>query len=272
MMDQLFTTLNNGNQMPLLGLGTYEMNDRQAIEAVSSALEIGYRLIDTAAMYGNEKEVGGAIRSSSIKREEIFITTKLNNPDQGYDSALKAFDRSMKQLDCDYIDLYLVHWPIKGKRKDSWKALEYLCQNKMVKAIGVANYLLPFLQELESYAGIVPDVNQLEFSPFLFMQDVWEYCKSHHIQMQSYTPLIKGTRFSEIRIRQLCDRYGKTPAQVILRWNVQQGISAIPKSASRQRQQENFNIFDFTISEEDIQWMNSFNENLRLVGDPLSML
>lgn len=272
MIDQLFTTLNNGIEMPLLGLGTYEITGKQAIESVSSALEIGYRLIDTAAMYGNEKEVGTAVRSSGIKREEIFITTKLNNPDQGYDAALKAFDRSLKLLDCDYIDLYLVHWPIKGKRRESWKALEYLYQNKMVKAIGVANYLFPFLKELESYAGIIPAVNQLEFSPFLLLEDVWIYCKSHSIQMQSYTPLVKGTKFSDSRIRQLCDRYGKTPAQVILRWNVQQGISAIPKSASRLRQLENFNIFDFCISKEDIQWMNSFNENLRLVGNPLSML
>lgn len=143
-MQQLFTTLNNGNRMPLLGLGVYDMYNKEVENAIESAIEIGYRLFDTAAMYGNEVEVGNAIRQSGIERQEIFVTTKLNNPDHGYDATMKAFDTSMKKLNIDFIDLYLIHWPIKGRRKETWKALEYLYNNQQVRAIGVANYLVPF--------------------------------------------------------------------------------------------------------------------------------
>jgi diketogulonate reductase-like aldo/keto reductase len=270
--NQLYTTLNNGAQMPLLGLGVYDMHAEEAEEAIETALQLGYRLIDTAAMYGNERQVGNAVRNSAINRAEIFVTTKLNNPDHGYDAALKAFDKSMSKLDVGYIDLYLVHWPIKGKRKDTWKALEHLYNNKQVKAIGVANYLLPFLHELQSYSTVVPAVNQVEFSPFLFMSDLLNYCKQEQIQLQSYTPLTKGKKLKDKRLLQLAHKYQKTAAQMVLRWNIQHGVSTIPKSSNPQRLKENFDIFDFEISEYDMTIMDEFNENYRMVGDPMSML
>jgi methylglyoxal/glyoxal reductase len=201
MKTQPYTTLNNGSNMPLLGLDVYNMYKKEAEQAIITALEVGYRSIDTAAMYTNETEVGNAIINIGINRNEIFVTTKVNNPDQGYDNTLRAFDRSMKKLNIDYIDLYLVHWPIKGKRKDTWKALEDLYNNKQVKAIGVANYLLPFLHELETYATVVPAVNQVEFSPYLYLKDLLNYCKERGIQLQAYTPL---TKWSTIERQKAC--------------------------------------------------------------------
>jgi diketogulonate reductase-like aldo/keto reductase len=272
MSQQLYTTLNTGATMPLLGLGVYDMYGREAEEAIGNALEIGYRLIDTAAMYNNEKEVGNAIRHSGLQRNEIFITTKVNNPDQGYDAALKAFDASMKKLKIEYIDLFLVHWPIKGKRKDTWKALEYLYNNKQVKAIGVANYLVPFLEELSTYSSIVPALNQVEFSPFLYLKELLAICKEKNIQLQSYTPLTKSRRLKDERLLELAKRYGKTPAQMILRWNIELGVSTIPKSSNTQRLKENFGIFDFAISSEDMELMNGFHENYRVQLNPMEML
>ncbi|MEY2595675.1 MAG: hypothetical protein RI965_947 [Bacteroidota bacterium] len=272
MNKQLYTSLNNGNQMPLLGLGVYDMYAEEAVQAVRFALQTGYRLIDTAAMYENEKQIGEGIRTSGISRDEIFLTTKVNNPDQGYDQTLKAFDESLKKLNTDYIDLYLIHWPIKGKRKETWKAIETLYLNKRVKNIGVANYLLPFLKELEEYSNIVPAVNQMEFSPYLFLENEWQYCKQHQIVLQAYTPLVRGQKFNDPRLQALALKYKKTPAQIILRWSIQQGISSIPKSANPLRIKENFEVFDFVIEQTDIQQINSWNENFRIVDNPMDML
>ena len=266
---QLFTTLNTGATMPLLGLGVYDMYNREAEQAVDWALDIGYRLIDTAAMYENEREIGNAIRQSGIARSEIFLTTKVNNTDQGYEQTLRGFDASQKKLNCDYIDLYLVHWPLKNTRKETWLALEKLYQEGQVRAIGVANYLIPFLEELNGYATIVPAVNQVEFSPYLFLKDVKEYCQKQAIQVQAYTPLVRGERFNDQKLVVIAEKYGKIPAQIILRWAVQQGISTIPKSSNQKRLRENFDVFDFNISDADIMHLNSFNENLRIVEDPM---
>ena len=279
---QLYTTLNNGVQMPLLGLGVYDMYGKDAEQAVLWALEIGYRLIDTAAMYNNEKEIGNAIRASGIAREEIFLTTKVHNDDQGFDKTLKAFDASLKKLGCDYVDLYLVHWPMKGTRKDTWKAFESLYstskgQNVIakneategVRAIGVANYLEPFLKELDTYSEIVPAVNQVEFSPYLYLKDLLEMCQSKYIQLQAYTPLVRGERMKDAKLVALAEKYDKTPAQIILRWALQHGVSTIPKSASQHRLKENFDVFDFNINEEDMLKIDNFNENLRIVEDPM---
>ncbi len=268
-MNQLFTTLNTGITMPLLGLGVYDMYNREAEEAVISALEIGYRLIDTASIYKNENEIGNAIRSSAIRRSEIFLTTKVADSDQGYDQTLRAFDASSKKLDCDYIDLYLVHWPIKKTRKDTWKALEKLYADKRVRAIGVANYLIPFLNELESYSAITPAVNQVEFSPYLFLEDLLIECNRKKIQLQAYTPLVRGQRFNDPKLQELAGQYGKTPAQLILRWILQLGVSAIPKSSNVERLKENFNVFGFQITEVDMKRINAFNENYRVVEDPM---
>lgn len=269
---QEYTTLNNGVKMPLLGLGVYQMHKEEAETAVNLALEIGYRLIDTAAMYHNETEVGYAVRQSGLKREDIFITTKVNNPDQGFENTLRAFDESLAKLDCDYIDLYLVHWPIRGKRKDTWKALEKLYKEKRVRAIGVANYLLPFMEELMNDAEITPALNQVEFTPFLFLKDLLFFCKANHVQLQSYTPLTKGVKLQDPRVCELAEKYNKTAAQVILRWNIQHGVATIPKSSNEKRLRENFDIFDFTISEDDMRFIDGFHEDFRMVGDPMSML
>lgn len=270
--NQLYCKLSNGQSMPLLGLGVYDMHHAEAEKAIGTALEIGYRLIDTASMYNNEKEVGNAIRNSKINRDDIFVITKVNNPDQGYDNTLRAFDASMKNLNLDYIDLYLVHWPIRGKRKDTWKALEHLYNNQMVRAIGVANYLIPFLEELETYGTIVPMLNQVEFSPFLYLKDLLNYCRQRNIQLQAFTPLTKGKRFNDPLIVELSNKYQKSSAQIILRWNVQKGVSAIPKSANPKRLQENFDIFDFEIIEADMHKMDALNEDFRIVDDPITYL
>jgi diketogulonate reductase-like aldo/keto reductase len=271
-MTQLYTTLNNGITVPLLGLGVYDMYNREAEEAVSNALEIGYRLIDTAAMYKNETEIGNAIRSSAVVRKDIFLTTKVADGDQGYDNALRAFDESSKKLNCDYIDLYLVHWPIKKTRKETWKALEKLYADKRVRAIGVANYLIPFLNELESHSNITPAVDQVEFSPYLFLEDLLNECKRKHIQLQAYTPLVRGQRFSDPKLIALASQYEKTPAQIILRWMLQLGVSTIPKSSNVIRLKENFDVFDFQISDNDMKKINAFNENFRVVDDPMTLL
>lgn len=271
-MTQLFTTLNNGITMPLLGLGVYDMYNHEAEAAVTNALEIGYRLIDTAEMYKNETEIGNAIRSSAVPRKEIFLTTKVADGDQGYDTTLRAFDESCRKLNCDYVDLYLVHWPIKKTRKETWQALEKLYADKRVRAIGVANYLIPFLDELESYSGITPAVDQVEFSPYLFLEDLLDECKRKHIQLQAYSPLVRGQRFSDPKLVALANQYGKTPAQIILRWALQLGVSTIPKSSNIDRLKENFDVFDFHILDDDMKKMNSFNENFRVVDDPIGLL
>jgi diketogulonate reductase-like aldo/keto reductase len=271
MSNQLYTILNNGHQMPLLGLGVYDMYNSEAEQAVLWALETGYRLIDTAEMYKNETEIGNAVRKSGIDRTEIFVTTKVNNGDQGFDKTLRAFDESLKKLNIDYIDLYLVHWPIKATRKDTWLALEKLYTEGRVKAIGVANYLIPFLTELESYSSIVPAVNQVEFSPYLYLKDLAKVCKQKKIQLQAYTPLVRGMRMNDPRLKSIAQKYEKTPAQIILRWALQHGVSSIPKSANFQRIKENFDIFDFEINQIDIDFIDTFNENLRVVEDPINL-
>ncbi|MFN7118918.1 MAG: aldo/keto reductase [Saprospiraceae bacterium] len=271
-MQQIITTLNNGITMPLLGLGVYNMYHTEAEAAVEKALEIGYRLIDTAALYNNESEIGNAIRRSQVPRNAIFLTTKVGNNDQGYDNTLRAFDISSKKLNADYIDLYLVHWPIKATRRETWQALERLYQEKRVRAIGVANYLVPFLEELKTYAEVVPTVIQVEFSPYLFLADLLQMCKKSGIVLQAYSPLVRGQKMDDPKLLHLAKRYDKTPAQMILRWAIQLGVSTIPKSSNPQRLQENFDIWDFAISPEDMLQLNHFNENYRVVDDPMEML
>jgi len=272
MENQLYTTLNDGKRMPLLGLGTYNMFGAVAINAVSTALETGYRLIDGAQMYGNEKEVGEGIRRSGIPREEIFITTKIDNCNQGYDETLRSYAQSLKDLQVDKVDLLLIHWPIKGKREATWKAIEQLYADKQVGAIGTGNYLLPFLHELSEYAQITPAVNQIEFSPFLNLKEELDYCQRHQICLQCYTPLMRGNKHEDPRIVQLAQRYSRTPAQIILRWAVQQGLSTIPKSENPARIKENFNIFNFEIAAPDLDILNNLNEQFRIVDNPIDML
>jgi diketogulonate reductase-like aldo/keto reductase len=269
---QPYATLNNGITMPVLGLGVYDVYGLAAERAVLHALHTGYRLIDTASFYQNEKEVGNAIRNSGIKREDIFVTTKIWHSDQGYESALRAYDVSLKKMGLDYVDLYLIHWPIKHKRKDTWRALEKLYEEKRVRAIGVSNYLVPFLKELETYGHVVPAVNQIEFSPWLNLKDELNECQAKGIQLQSYTPLVRGLKFKDPVVQRLSQQHQKTPAQIILRWNIQLGISTIPKSGNPQRIDENFNVFDFQLSDVDMAALNNLNENYRVVENPIELL
>jgi len=271
-MKQDFATLNTGVKMPMLGLGVYNMHGDVAEKAVAQAIASGYRLIDTATLYNNEKEVGAAIRGSAVARKELFVTTKVPNTSQGYDSTLYAFDRSMKLLDIEYIDLYLVHWPIKNSRKDTWKAVERLYREQRVRAVGVANYLEPFLDELASYSELVPAVNQVEFSPFLYLEKLLQKCSVLGIQLQAYTPLVRGKKLQVALLTELAAKYQKTAAQIILRWDIQHGVAAIPKSANPERQVENLNIFDFEITADDMRKLDELNEDYRIVDDPMRML
>ncbi|WP_259016908.1 aldo/keto reductase [Emticicia fluvialis] len=269
---QLMISLSNGVQMPLLGLGVYDMYKKEAEQAVLYALETGYRLIDTASMYRNETEIGNAVNQSGINRNELFITTKVNNDEQGYEKTLRAFDASLQKMNLDYVDLYMVHWPIKLTRKFTWKALERLYNEGRVKAIGVANYLIPFLDELSIEATVMPAVNQVEFSPYLYQEELLNYCREKNIQLQAYSPLVRGLRMNDPKLLSVAQKYNKTPAQIILRWAMQLGISTIPKSANPERLKENFGVFDFEISQQDITFICSFNENLRIVDDPMALL
>jgi diketogulonate reductase-like aldo/keto reductase len=220
-------------------------------------------------MYKNELQIGNAIRNSTVAREEIFLTTKVNDKDQGYDATLRAFDQSLKLLQTDYVDLYLIHWPIAATRKETWKALEKIYESGIARAIGVANYLEPFLDELQTYSEIVPAVNQVEFSPFLYLENLKLKCEKLGITLQSYTPLVRGLKMNDERLLKLANKYEQTPAQIILRWNIQHGVSTIPKSSNLLRLKENFDVFDFVISDADMITINAFNENFRVVDDPM---
>jgi diketogulonate reductase-like aldo/keto reductase len=262
--NQLYTELNNGK--------SYNMFGEVVTNAVHVALETGYRLIDGAQMYQNEKEVGEGIRRSGIPIAEIFITTKIDNCNQGYDETIRSYEQSLKDLGIEKVDLLLIHWPIKGKREATWKALEKLYADQRVGAIGTGNYLLPFLQELETYSSYIPTVNQIEFSPFLNLTAELDYCQQHDICLQCYTPLMRGQKHDDPRIVDVAKKYGKTPAQIILRWAVQQGISTIPKSENPVRIKENFDIFNFELSDNDLHILNNLNEHFRIVDDPIDML
>uniref|UniRef100_A0A7V2ZIK5 Aldo/keto reductase n=1 Tax=Ignavibacterium album TaxID=591197 RepID=A0A7V2ZIK5_9BACT len=261
--------LNNGYEMPYFGLGVYKAAPgKETIEAVSYALEIGYRLIDTAAVYGNEKEVGIAVRQSGIPREEIFITTKLWNDDHGYESALKAFDESLKRLNLDYVDLYLIHWPVPRLRKDSWKALEKIYSEGRCKSIGVSNYMIKHLEEMRDYAELIPAVNQVEFSPFLYQKELLEYCKSKNIEVEAYSPLARMKKKNNPVVNSIARKYNKTHAQILIRWCLEHKLISIPKSSNKKRIKENADVFDFSLNDDDKKQLNSLNENFRVSWDP----
>lgn len=262
-------TLNDGAKMPYFGLGTYKIPDGEpVIKAVESALETGYRLIDTAAFYENEEGVGKAIRESGIKREEIFVTTKVWNTDQGYDSTLKAFEKSLKKLGLDYVDLYLVHWPVTGKYLETWRALRKLHENGVVKTIGVSNFHPQHLKRLMDEYGDIPAVNQVELHPYLNQEKLRAYCRDKGIQVQAWSPLAKGRLLNEPVLHQIGEKYGKTPAQVVLRWHLQHGIAIIPKSANPSRIQENADIFNFELTPEEMARIDGLNRNMRTGKNP----
>lgn len=261
--------LNNGVQMPIFGLGTYQTRSgKETQAAVLYALEAGYRLIDTARIYRNEKDVGDAFRKSGIPREEVFITTKLWNSDHGYDTAIAACEKSLKSLALSYIDLYLIHWPVEGLRNETWRAMERLQKEGKCRAVGVSNYMIWHLEELLNRSSTIPAVNQVEFSPYLYQKDLLEFCRSHNIQLEAYSPLTKGQKLSDPKLVAIASRYSKSPAQILIRWVLQHGAIVILKSSKKERIFENADVFDFTISPEDKSVLDSFNENLRTSWDP----
>ncbi|EKR82623.1 glyoxal reductase [Leptospira interrogans serovar Medanensis str. L0448] len=255
--------------MPILGLGVWKTKSgKECKEAVLNALEAGYRHIDTARIYDNEVDVGQAIRESRIPRKEIFITTKLWNADQGSDKTRKALENSLDRLGIDFVDLYLIHFPVTSKRMDSWKELEKLYHDKLCKAIGVSNYTIIHLTELLKNSQITPAVNQVEFHPFLNQIHLLEYCKKHKIQLEAYSPLVHGQKIEDPTIAKIAQKYDKTPAQILIRWAIEQKIVVIPKSIKKERIIENSKVFDFAISEEDMKILNSLDEDFRTCWDP----
>lgn len=261
--------LNNGVEMPWLGLGVFRSEEGEEVEnAVKTALQYGYRSIDTAAIYQNERGVGKAIKESGLKREDIFLTTKVWNTEQGYKTTLAAFDRSLEKLQTGYLDLYLIHWP-KGKRSvDTWKALEELYEKGKIRAIGVSNFLVHHLEEFITQCRILPAVNQVEFHPELIQPELLKYCQKKGIQLEAWSPIMKG-RVNEIReIQEISDKYGKTPVQVVLRWDIQKGVVTIPKSVRQERIISNAQIFDFELSDEDMTKIDSLDKNKRIGFHP----
>ncbi|KOR94063.1 aldo/keto reductase [Geobacillus stearothermophilus] len=262
-------TLHNGVKMPWVGLGVYKVKEGEEVKStVRTALEIGYRHIDTAAFYENEEGVGQAIRESGIPREQVFVTTKVWNTDQGYETTLKAFDASLKKLGFDYVDLYLVHWPVKGKYKETYKALEKLYKDGYVRAIGVSNFQIHHLQDVLADCEIKPMVNQVEYHPRLTQKELLTFCRENGIQLEAWSPLMRGEILTEPTIVEIGKKYGKTPAQVVLRWGLQHGVVTIPKSVTPARIKENADIFDFSLTDEEMKQIDALNLNKRVGPDP----
>lgn len=267
--------LNNGITIPAVGLGVYQLPaGPKSQKLIDNALKNGYRHIDTAAIYRNEETVGEAIRSSLIPRNQIFVTTKLWNSDHGYDQALRGFDKSLERLKLDYVDLFLIHWPVQGKRKETWKALETLYKDERCKAIGVSNYMKHHLEELLGYADVTPAVNQIELHPYVFASraETINFCRTSGILPVAYSPLTKGIKLADPVLVKTAAKYGKSTAQLLIRWALQQGFCAIPKSAIISRAIENLNVFDFEISETDMATLNHLDENLVTGWDPTDAL
>jgi 2,5-diketo-D-gluconate reductase A len=262
--------LNDGTVIPQLGLGVFQVPNEQVAEVVRYGFEAGYRSIDTAAGYRNEEGVGEAIASSGLPREEIFVTTKLANSDHGYDAALKAFEQSLNKLKLDYVDLYLIHWPLPGQDKyvDTWRAFEKLQEDGLARSIGVSNFLIPHLERLFDETDVLPSVNQIEIHPALQQQELRHFCLDHDIVPEAYSPLAQGEVLREPAIQELAGKHRKTPAQVILRWHIQEGNIVIPKSVTPARIKENIEIFDFELTKEDMRVFERLDTGLRIGLDP----
>lgn len=261
--------LAGGVHMPRVGLGVFRADAGDTTRnAVRWALEAGYRHIDTAAIYRNEEDVGVAVRDSSIPRSEVFITTKLWNADHGYEAALRALDASLTRLGTDYVDLYLIHWPVRGQHTESWRALEKLRADGKCRAIGVSNYTPRHLDELGAKANEPPAVNQFELHPFLAQRDTVVACKAKDIVVQAYCPVTRGKRLDDATVVSIAEQLGRTPAQVLLRWALQKGYVPLPKSENEARIRENFAVFDFTLNAEQLSQLDLLDEGFRLAWDP----
>jgi len=261
--------LHNGVEMPYFGLGVYLSKDGQeVINAIKWAVDAGYRHIDTASIYKNEEGVGIGVKEASVAREELFVVSKVWNSDQGYESTLKAFDDSLKRLGMDYLDLYLIHWPVEGKYKETWRALEKLYAEGRVRAIGVSNFLQHHLEDLMAYAEVVPMVNQMEFHPYLVQQELLDFCNKNTIQYEAWSPMMQGKIFGMDAFEALAKKYNKTIAQIVLRWDLQKGVVTIPKSTKKERIESNAAIFDFEITQEDMELLDAMDRQQRFGPDP----
>lgn len=259
-MNEEFKLLSNGVKMPSIGFGTYKSgNDEDTAKIVKCALDTGYRMIDTASFYGNETGIGNGIKESKVKREDIFLVTKLWNNDHGYEKTIEAFNKSLEKLQTEYIDLYLIHWPNK-LNAETWRAFEYLYKTEKVKAIGVCNFKIGHLEELKKSAEIMPMVNQVELHPHNTKGDMLNYCNKNNIQLVAWSPIMRGRIFSNELIISLAEKYKKTIAQIVLRWHIQRGVIPIPKSSNEARIRENLDIFNFELSNEDMDALTSLDE------------
>jgi 2,5-diketo-D-gluconate reductase A len=263
-----FLKLNDGNQIPQLGFGVFQVPDSEAEAAVTEALKVGYRSIDTAKIYQNEKAVGSALAKTDVPREDLFITTKLWNSDQGYDSALKAFDQSLSKLGLDYLDLYLIHWPSPHRAlfTESWKALVHLKEQGRVKSIGVSNFHVAHLEKIIEETGVVPSVNQIELHPRLQQTELREFHRRHGIATESWSPLGQGLLLKDPALNEIAAKHGKSAAQVILRWHLNQGLIVIPKSVTPSRIKENFEVFDFDLDENDLAKIRALDNEKGRIG------
>lgn len=263
------TTLQNGVEMPTLGLGVWKMENNDEVKtAVQAAIDAGYKAIDTAAAYKNEEGVGAAIKDSNTPREDLFITSKVWNDDQGYESTLRAFEDTVTKLGVDTLDLYLIHWPVEGKYKETWKAMEKLYKDGRIRAIGVSNFHPAHLEDLMKDAEIKPMVNQVEFHPLLNQQELRDYCNQHSIQMEAWSPLAQGKLLDNDVVKQIADQHGKSTAQVIIRWDLEHEVVTIPKSSNPERIKQNFDVFDFELTKDDIRAIDELNQNERMGPDP----
>ncbi len=265
------TTLRNGVTMPWFGLGVFKVSEGSDVQqAIHTAFDVGYRSIDTAAMYGNEAGVGRAVADSKLPREEIFVTTKLWNDDHGYGAALRAFEASMAKLKLEYLDLYLIHWPLPRKNlyRETWKALERLYREGRVRAIGVSNFREHHLESLMSDCEVAPMVNQVEYHPRLTQEPLHTYCREHGIQLEAWSPLMRAKIFDNPTLREIADRHKKSVAQVVLRWDLQNGVVTIPKSVNPSRIASNAQVFDFELSAEEMARISALNTDTRIGPDP----
>ncbi|MGW4698253.1 aldo/keto reductase [Kitasatospora cineracea] len=263
-------TLNNGIEMPQLGFGVFQVPDEETTAAVAAALEAGYRSIDTAAIYGNERGVGKALAASGLPREELFVTTKLWNADQGHDATLRAFDASLDKLGLEYVDLYLIHWPTPARDlyAESWKAIEELAAEGRIRAAGVSNFQPAHLTRLIEAGGLVPAVNQVELHPGLQQAELRAFHAAHGIATEAWSPLAQGAVLDDPAITAIAERTGKSPAQVVLRWHLQLGNLVIPKSVTPARIRQNLDVFDFALTEDDMAAVAATDRGLRTGPDP----
>lgn len=260
--------LDNGVEIPILGLGTYKLNKNDTLKAVETAIKVGYKHIDTASLYGNEKEIGEALKALGVDLNEMFITTKLWNEDQGYDSTLRAFDESLKRLGTDYVDLYLIHWPEPKTRDESWDALVNIYESGRARAIGVSNYTSKHIDDLCKRSPIVPAVNQVEMSPFLYQKDLVDTCSVNRVKIEAYSPLTRGKKFDDKLINSMSKKYEKSVAQILIRWSIQHDFIVLPKSSNPDRIRENADVFDFEISAGDMMELDALDEGFRIAWNP----